>query len=281
MDELTILFNVGGGVVDMMEDQRLRTAAVAGLFYPATASVLRGQLELLLAAAAPGGGECPRALIVPHAGYVYSGAAAAQAYARLSPWRAQIKRVLVLGPPHRVAVRGLAMSSATAFATPLGELPIDTSAMAAWSAVRELAVNDPAHADEHSIEVQLPFLQSVLGDIRLLPMLVAESSPQRLADLLASDWQQDDTLIVVSTDLSHFLAYDRALQRDGETDHIIMHLDATRIGPEQACGYRALNGVLALAARCGARIERLALCNSGDTAGNRERVVGYSAYALY
>ena len=265
----------------MMEDQRLRTAAVAGLFYPTAASVLRGQLAQLLAAAQPGAGECPRALVVPHAGYVYSGAAAAQAYARLIPWRAQIKRVLVLGPPHRVAVRGLATSSATAFATPLGQLPIDTSAMAVWSAVRGVAVNDPAHADEHSIEVQIPFLQTVLGDIRLLPMLVAESSPHRLADLLAPDWQQDDTLIVVSTDLSHFLAYDQARQRDGKTDATIMHLDATRIGPEQACGYRALNGVLALAARRRARIERLALCNSGDTAGSRERVVGYGAYALY
>ena len=173
---------------------------------------------------------------MPHAGYIYSGAAAAQAYARLSPWRAQIKRVLVLGPAHRVAVRGLATSSATACATPRGELPIATSAMAAWCAVRELAVNDPAHGDEHSIEVQLPFLQTVLGDIHLLPVLVAESSPYRRADLLAPAWQQDDTLIVVSTDLRQFLEYDRARQRDGETDDISMRLDAPRIGPEQACG---------------------------------------------
>lgn len=281
MDELTILFNAWSRVTKMSKDEQVRKAAVAGLFYPGAAATLRRQVDQLLAAVEPGGGECPRALVVPHAGYIYSGAAAAQAYARLRSWRTRLKRVLVLGPPHRVPVRGLATSSATAFATPLGELPIDAHAVTAWSALREVAFNDRAHADEHSIEVQLPFLQTVLGDIRLLPLLVGESSAQRLADWLAPAWQQDDTLIVVSTDLSHFLEYDRARQRDGETDATIMQLDASRIGPEQACGYRALNGVLALATQAEARIERLALCNSGDTAGPRERVVGYGAYALY
>lgn len=264
-----------------MNDTRIRKPALAGLFYPAAADELRAQLKGLLADTTPSNNERPRAIIVPHAGYIYSGAAAAQAYARLAPWREQIKHVLVLGPPHRVPMCGLALSSATAFATPLGDLPLDRSTMAAFTCEHDVAVNDLAHAPEYSIEVQLPFLQTVLGDINILPLLVADPSPARLAELLAPSWERDDTLIVISTDLSHFLNDEAARRRDSETDETIMNLDATRIGPEQACGCRPLNGLLHLAARRAAHIERLALCNSGDSAGSRARVVGYAAYALH
>ena len=264
-----------------MNETRIRRPAVAGLFYPDTPAVLRAEVQGLLANASPPSGPQPRALVVPHAGYIYSGAAAAQAYARLEPWRERIKHVLVLGPPHRVPLRGLALSSAGAFATPLGDLALDVAAIAHWATELDVAINDVAHGPEHSIEVQLPFLQTVLGDIDLLPVLVADPSPARLAQLLAPCWEREDTLIIISTDLSHFLDYEQARRRDGETDAAIMSLDATRIGPEQACGCRPLNGLLELAAQRAAHIERLALCNSGDTAGSHDRVVGYAAYALH
>lgn len=258
-----------------MTTDAMRAAAVAGLFYPADAAVLRGELRRMLDAAAVTGGPRPRALIVPHAGYVYSGATAAAAYARLAPWRETIRQVLILGPPHRVPVRGFAASSATAFATPLGRVST------AVSADQRIAVNDAAHALEHCIEVQLPFLQTVLGEITVQPLLVAEPSAARVAELIAPYWQRDDCLTIVSTDLSHFLDDEAARRRDGETDASIMALDPTRIGPHEACGCDALRGLLHLAAQRGAHIERLALCNSGDTTGGRERVVGYASYALY
>lgn len=265
----------------MINDSRIREPAVAGLFYPAAATVLQAQVDGLLAAAKPPAGAQPRAIVVPHAGYIYSGAAAAEAYAQLAPWREHIKRVVILGPPHRVPMRGLALSSATAFATPLGELALDTQAESCWAAAQDVAVNDRAHAPEHSIEVQLPFLQTVLGDIRILPLLVADTAPARLAELLAPCWERADTLLVISTDLSHFLDYEAARRRDHDTDEAIMGLDATCIGPEQACGCRPLNGLLHLAANRAAHIERVALCNSGDTAGSHDRVVGYAAYVLH
>lgn len=249
-----------------------RAAAVAGLFYPADGPTLRAEVRRLLDGARSEHGLRPRALVVPHAGYIYSGAAAAAAYARLAPWRDVIKQVLVLGPPHRVPVRGFAASSATAFATPLGEVR---------TASGNIDINDAAHAEEHCIEVQLPFLQIALGDIVVQPLLVAEPSAARVADLIAPAWERDDCLTVISTDLSHYLDYEAARLRDRATDHSIMHLDSTRIGPRQACGCHALNGLLHLAARRDAAIERLALCNSGDTAGDRSRVVGYAAYAVH
>lgn len=262
-----------------MNTQRIRAAAVAGLFYPAEAGALRGAVQRLLAGVETADGPRPRALIVPHAGYIYSGTTAAAGYARLRPWRHTIKQVLVLGPPHRVPVRGIAASSAEAFATPLGNVPLTPAEREPTAGI--VALNDAAHALEHCIEVQLPFLSTVLDTVTVLPLLVAESSAARVAGIIATHWERDDCLTVISTDLSHFLDYDAARRRDFATDERIMALDDAGIGPEQACGCHALNGLLHLAARRGARIERLALCNSGDTAGSRERVVGYGSYTVY
>lgn len=260
---------------------RIRPPAVAGLFYPDHADALASTVRDLLAGAPASAGPRPRALIVPHAGYIYSGAAAAAAYARLRSWRDDIEKVLVLGPPHRVPVRGVALSGASAFATPLGALSLAVDDRDRLLAAPDVSIDDAAHAPEHSIEVQLPFLKAVLGAVELLPMLVGESAPARVAQLLAPYWDEDGALIVISTDLSHFLDYNAARLRDSETDASIMGLDAARIGPEQACGCRALNGLLYLAAQRKSGIERLALCNSGDTAGDQRRVVGYAAYALH
>ncbi|MGR8920913.1 MAG: AmmeMemoRadiSam system protein B [Gammaproteobacteria bacterium] len=258
-----------------------RPAAVADLFYPGNPARLRAEVGSLLGAApAAAHAVAPRALIVPHAGYVYSGSAAAAAYARLAARAARIRRVLLLGPPHRVAVSSLAVTSAAGFETPLGTVPIDTRAVSGLVREGVLAVSDAAHAEEHSLEVQLPFLQTVLDDFTLLPVLVGDVRPGVVAALLDPWWDADDALIVVSTDLSHFLDYAGARERDGATDAAIMRLDPPCIGPYEACGCRALNGLLHHARARAAQIERLALFNSGDSAGGRERVVGYAAYAL-
>ncbi len=258
----------------------VRPAAVAGLFYAGERAALQRDIDALLDRVQPLAGEAPRALIVPHAGYVYSGAAAAQAYARLARWRAHYRRVVILGPPHRVPVRGMAVDGHARFATPLGEVAIDRAACAALCLDPQVAVDDAAHAAEHAIEVQLPFLQTVLDDFTLVPLLVGDLAPAAVAAAVAPWWDDPQTLLLVSSDLSHFLDYDAARARDAATDAAIMALDADVIGPARACGCRALNGLLYLARQRGADIERLALCNSGDSAGDRDRVVGYAAYAL-
>lgn len=263
--------------------RQVRPPAVAGQFYPDGPVRLARTVGRFLAAAppVPAGAARPRALIVPHAGYVYSGAAAAAAYARLAPWRDHIHRVLLLGPPHRVAIRGCALSGADAFATPLGEVTVDRTALVSDPAHPWLGTSDAAHAQEHSLEVQLPFLQQTLARFSVVPLLVAERDPQRLGAVLEAWWDDDEALIVVSTDLSHFLPYAAAQRHDQATDASIMMLEPYAIGPEEACGCHALNALLAFARTRHAAIERLALCNSGDTAGSRDRVVGYASYALH
>jgi AmmeMemoRadiSam system protein B len=262
----------------------LRPAAVAGLFYPASDTTLRATVQHLLDAApsapTPRAPRAPRALIVPHAGYVYSGAAAAAAYRVLAAWPQHYTRAVVLGPPHRRAVRGIASVSVSAFDGPLGRVRIDRTALDDALARSAVVVDDAAHAEEHAIEVQLPFLQTLLGDFSLVPLLVGAQAAARTAELLAPWWDAPDTLIVVSTDLSHFLDYDGAQRLDAATDAMICALDARGLTPEHACGCHALGGLLHLARARRARIERVALCNSGDTAGPRDRVVGYGAYVL-
>lgn len=262
---------------------QIRPAAVAGLFYANSPHSLRRELTGLLENTAPvrPSRHAPRALIVPHAGYMYSGPAAAEAYALLGLWREHIHRVFLLGPPHHFAVDGLALASHRAFATPLGQIQVDTRVVSDLLDHPGVNLNNPAHAPEHALEVQLPFLTTVLDDFSIVPALVGEMGPKPIARLLETAWDDPHTLIMVSTDLSHFLDYDRARERDRATDAAIMALEHEMIGPQHACGCHALNGLLLLARRREATIERLAWSNSGDTAGDRARVVGYAAYALY
>ncbi len=259
----------------------VRPAAVADAFYPGTAPQLRGEVDRLLKAAGHKHDRAPRALIVPHAGLVYSGAGQAAAYAGLGNRSASIRRVVLLGPPHRVAVDGLGLSTAAAFATPLGEVRVDGVAVETLLQHPRATIATAAHEPEHALEVQLPFLQTVLADFAIVPVLVGELAAAQVAGVLEPWWDDAETLFVISTDLSHFLDYEEACARDATTDRTILALDAAQLGPHQACGYAALNGVLHLAAQRAARIERLALFNSGDTAGDRARVVGYGAYAIY
>ncbi|MBK7898239.1 MAG: AmmeMemoRadiSam system protein B [Azonexus sp.] len=256
----------------------IRPPAVAGAFYPAEPSRLRAEVEGFLASP-PVSGPWPKALIVPHAGYVYSGAVAASAYRLLRSGGRRIRRVVLLGPCHRVALAGLAVPSTTSFATPLGAVCVDHEALAAVADLPQVVVSDAAHRAEHSLEVQLPFLQAVLGDFSLAPFAVGSASPQAVAEVLQRLWGGPETLIVVSSDLSHYHPYREAREIDGASCRRIL-AGGTDLGPQEACGAHALNGLL-LAAGChGLGISLLDCRNSGDTAGDRDRVVGYAAFAL-
>ena len=259
----------------------IRPPAVAGLFYPADAAVLAATVADLLAAAPPArsGSVAPKAVIAPHAGYIYSGATAARAYALLQPLRGRIRRVVLLGPTHRVAVRGLAVPGVAYFRTPLGDIPLDGQAIAALRGLPQVVVSDAAHAQEHSLEVHLPFLQTVLGDFELVPLAVGDASPEDVAQVLRRVWGGDETLIVVSSDLSHFHRYAAAQTLDRATAGAILEL-RTDLDHQQACGATPVCGLTLLARELGLQPELVDLRNSGDTCGDRDRVVGYAAFAF-
>ena len=260
-----------------------RPPAVAGLFYPDDPAELRREVQHLLAVAAGTGAapsEAPKALIAPHAGYVYSGPIAAQAYARLAGRCGQVRRVVLLGPAHRVALRGLAVPAVGAFETPLGAVPIDRDAIALLADLPQVVSDERAHAAEHSLEVHLPFLQLLLGSFSLVPLVVGAASTEDVAAVLERLWGDDTTLIVASSDLSHYRSYDDARRVDRDTLAAMLRLEP-RLTHDQACGATPVNGLLALAHRRGLRAELLDLRNSGDTAGDRTRVVGYAAVAFF
>ena len=256
----------------------IRPPAVAGLFYPADTRQLTQDLQQLLAAAEPHE-LTPKALIVPHAGYIYSGAIAATAYATLQPFAATIKRVILLGPTHRVAVHGLVLPGADIFDTPLGQVKLDTDAMQSIAHLPQVSINAEAHAMEHSLEVQLPFLQNVLAEFTLLPLAVGMASAEAVAEVLEHLWGGDETLIVISSDLSHYLPYVTAQQIDNTTVQSILQLQQP-IAHEQACGGTPINGLIIAAKKHQLTPCLLDLRNSGDTAGTRDQVVGYAAIAF-
>lgn len=258
---------------------RPRAPAAAGSFYPRSGESLRQIVDNLLSAAAVRQSSRRCGIIAPHAGYAYSGQAAAAAFAsvRCCGW---IKRAIVLGPAHFVAFSGLAAPSDTAFMTPLGEVPVDVAAVEALSEETLVAINDEPHAPEHALEVELPFLQSVFGDLPIVPLLFGSTSAAAVAAAIARVWT-DDALLVVSSDLSHFEDYDAARRHDERTAAAIESLDEAAIGPSDACGHLAIRGALREAARRGLKVERLALCNSGDIAPDRRSVVGYGAWAFH
>jgi AmmeMemoRadiSam system protein B len=263
----------------------VRPAAVAGAFYPASPEALRRALDDAFADAAPPpptgpGAPAPKALVVPHAGYIYSGAVAASAYLRLAPARGTVERVVLLGPSHRVPLEGMAVSSADAFATPLGPVPVDTAARERALTVPGVVVDDAPHALEHSLEVQLPFVHAVLGDVPVLPIVVGRCPTSSVAALLDEVWGGPETVVVVSTDLSHYHRYEDAVLLDRRTIAAIAALRPEWIDDLDACGAYPLRGLLAAAARRGLAVEVVDARNSGDTAGDRRRVVGYGAIAI-
>ncbi len=261
--------------------QTIRTPAVAGLFYPANAGELRAQVRQFLDQIEPAAEPAPKAIIVPHAGYIYSGPVAASAYARLRAARDAITRVVLLGPSHRVGFRGIAVSGMEAFATPLGQIPVDQGAVEQARRLPDVGFLEQAHAREHSLEVHLPFLQEVLGEFKLVPLVVGDARPAEVGAVLEALWGGPETLIVISSDLSHYHDYQTARGLDDATSKAIEALRFEDIGYEQACGRNPVNGLLWVARRKGLHCETIDLRNSGDTAGSRDQVVGYGAYILH
>ena len=263
-----------------MGPARSRRAAVVGLFYPGRPAELAAEVRDLLAQA-PATSEyaSPKALIAPHAGYIYSGEVAARAYARLGAFAARVRRVVMLGPAHRVPVAGLVLPDADAFESPLGRVSLDVASMREAMDLPQVGVSAAAHAQEHALEVQLPFLQTVLGEFSLVPLLVGAASAADVAEVIDFLWGGDETLIVVSSDLSHYHAYAKAQAIDACTARDIVNGER-EIASDEACGATPINGLIRCVRRHGLVPELLDLRNSGDTAGDRSRVVGYAAFAF-
>ncbi|OUS31119.1 AmmeMemoRadiSam system protein B [Gammaproteobacteria bacterium 45_16_T64] len=257
----------------------IRSAAVSGMFYPSNPVELKGAVTRFLKASRDRE-LVPKVLVVPHAGYIYSGQVAAEAYKLLEKSDDKIERVILLGPCHRVPVVGVAIPSVSAFSTPLGDIPLDLKLIERINRLSFVEASDEAHELEHSLEVHLPFLQEVIGKFSLVPLVVGECSAVDVAKVLDVVWGEAETLIVISTDLSHFLSYNQAMKMDSDTAIKIMALESSLSGDE-ACGCRPLNGMLYYAKKMGLHIEQLALRNSGDTSGDKQRVVGYGSFALY
>ena len=261
-----------------LQRAKVRPPAAAGLFYAGDPRRLQAHVSELICTVEASAGVAPKALIAPHAGYVYSGSVAAQAFAPLRAAAHAIKRVVLIGPAHFVPLRGIAAPTVDAFATPLGRVPLDRQAL---SAIADLVVAaDAPHAPEHSLEVELPFLQALLPSFALVALVVGDATAQEVAQVLRRLWGGPETAIVVSSDLSHYHDYDTARRLDAATAAAIERGDWQSLGPDQACGFLAVAGLIVETNRRRLALRRLALCNSGDTAGGRERVVGYGAWMI-
>jgi MEMO1 family protein len=258
----------------------VRPPAVAGRFYPADPTELRNLIMALLSAVPPPEGPAPKALIVPHAGYLYSGPIAASAYAQWLRERRTVKRIVLVGPAHYVAVEGLAGCSAEALATPLGPVPVDTGALRRLAGLPQFSVRDAAHGPEHALEVQLPFLQVLLEEFSVVPLVVGAATPEQVSEVLDRLWNGPETRLVVSSDLSHYLDYPTAREVDRITATAIQTLAPQDIDEDQACGRIPIRGLLQTAQARGMRVRTFDLRSSGDTAGSRDKVVGYGAFGF-
>lgn len=262
---------------------QIRYPAVAGSFYPADADELKTMIDALLAEAGQGAviPDTPKAVIAPHAGYIYSGPVAASAYVAVEKAGTTIDRVVLLGPAHRVRLRGLALPGVDAFATPLGVVSIDRAAVRALRGLPQVGVMAEAHAGEHSLEVHVPFLQTVLRNLTLVPLAVGDARAEEVAEVLECVWGDAETLIVISSDLSHYQDYETAERMDRATSAAIERLAYEDIQFDQACGRVPISGLLLEARKRSMTAQTIDLRNSGDTAGPRDQVVGYGAYVFH
>jgi len=259
---------------------KIQGPAVAGHFYPSDPDELRRDVRQLVAAADSDLAHNPKALIAPHAGYIYSGPTAGIAYAQLTPIASRVKRVVLLAPSHRVSFQGIAYSSAEFFRTPLGDIAVDRQGLSLIHDLPQLHELDRAFSHEHSLEVHLPFLQETLGEFKIIPLLVGDVDPTLVAEVLEQIWGGPETFIIVSSDLSHFLDYETAKAIDAETSNAVENLNPEIISYNHACGRTPVSGLLLAARRNNLRVTTLDVRNSGDTAGPRDQVVGYGAYAF-
>ncbi len=260
---------------------RVRSPAVAGIFYPNDPDELGATIQRYLEEAEnifEPAVTAPKAIIAPHAGYIYSGLTAAAVYNRLRPAREIIKRVIILGPCHKVAVRGLALPNDEIFRTPLGDVQIDMAAVQKLKHLAHVNTFNETHIEDHSIEIHLPFLQKIIGEFKLVPLIVGEAGPEQVSQVLEILWGGAETLILISSDLSHYLDYDEAKSLDDHTRQAIERMDLTAIDQEQACGRHSIKGLLSLARNKGLSVKTADIRNSGDTAGTKERVVGYGSW---
>lgn len=259
-----------------------RKPAVSGLFYPAEPDILEGRIRALLdRAESPVEAGLPKALVVPHAGYPYSGEVAASAFSLLKHWNCSIHQVALLGPSHHYAFDGMAIPSSQAFATPLGEIPLAADVLSMLEEFPFVRRDDAMHTLEHSLEVELPFLQMVLPSFSLIPLVTGDATAEQVASVLESLWELGETIIIISTDLSHFHDYTSARQLDAFTSKAVEDLDHEILHANLACGFVALRGMLLAAKQHGLGVRALKRMNSGDVAGDRNRVVGYGAWAFY
>ena len=258
---------------------KVRYPAVAGQFYPGEAGRLKDAVEEYLAESAGVTDPPPKAIIAPHAGYIYSGPIAGSAFAYLARANGAVKKVVLIGPAHWAATRGLAASEADAFSSPLGTIPVDRDSYQAIAPLQQVTVFEGAHTREHCLEVQLPFLQTIFSDFEIVPLVAGDATPSEVAEVLDSLWGGPETVVVISSDLSHYHDYSTAARLDKETSEKIEEFE--RVSEGQACGRIAINGLLHLAKQRKMRVKTVDLRNSGDTAGPRDRVVGYGAYVFW
>ncbi len=256
-----------------------RPPAVAGTFYPDNTYELSAMLDQFLQSVKVTG-QVPKAIIVPHAGYIYSGAVAASAYTLIRPARDKIKRVVLLGPSHKMPLLGLATTNAQNFSTPFGEVPVDRQAIYNITKFPQISIMEQVHANEHSLEVQLPFLQKILNQFSIIPLVVGKATPEQVGEILEALWGNEETLIIISSDLSHYNNYKVAKKLDELTTQAIETLSPKKIKSEQACGRIPINGLLHIAKIKKMQVRTIDVRNSGDTAGSKDQVVGYGAYAF-
>jgi AmmeMemoRadiSam system protein B len=256
-----------------------RQPAVAGVFYPVNSVHLHQMINDYLKDV-KSDTEVPKAIIAPHAGYIYSGPVAASVYARMQHADMAIKRVVLLGPSHRVAFRGLAVTSADTFSMPFGNVSVDADAIAKLARYPFVHYLDQAHEYEHSLEVHLPFLQHILKDFTIIPIVTGDASPEEVATVIESLWGGPETLVVISSDLSHYHDYSTAKKLDNTTSHYIETKRSELLSSEAACGKLAISGLLKVARKMALPVHAVDVRNSGDTAGDKKRVVGYGSYVI-
>lgn len=260
---------------------KIRKEAVAGTFYPEGTIELETLITTLLHEKDLPDIPPPKAIIVPHAGYVFSGSIAASAYRKIKSFSSLIKKVVILGPSHRVSFNGIALSSDEQWATPLGNVEVDQETCCELKTIDFINYNDAAHKEEHSIEVQLPFLQKTLNDFTIIPLLSCQTSLKEAVYTLEKVWGDEETLIIISSDLSHFLNYDDCRKKDHETVNAIENFDYDKLKNDDACGLIPISALLAVAKQKKMKMETLDVRCSGDTAGRRDSVVGYASFGFW
>jgi len=258
----------------------IRPAAVADIFYTANGTELAAQVSDFMDADEVTN-IVPKALIVPHAGYIYSGGTAGKGFALVKKLTAAVNKIVLIGPCHRVWIQGLAIPDCQYFETPLGKIEVDSKTLNELVKFPQVTISDQAHAQEHSLEVQLPFLQSIFDQFKLIPLVAGEVSEDAFIEVLEYLWGGEETLIVISSDLSHFLDYDAAVAIDNKTSQAIESFEAGSINSDMACGSAGIKALLSLAKNKNLHVKTIHQCNSGDTAGDKDRVVGYGTYAIY